>query len=364
MNYYLPTQVFYGKNAVSESAEELKKIGNNALIVTGRSSARKSGALEAIVNKLKELNIEYFVYAEIQENPSLISVEKGVNLCQENNCDFIIGIGGGSPIDAGKAIAMIVGSKIKTSEIYDGTKFISALPLVAVPITSGTGTEATQYSVLTDTENDKKAGFGSALVFPKISIANPEFTYSLPKMVTLNTAIDALSHLLEGLYSQKRNELVNPMLFKGIKLIIDNLATVLEDPTNYEAREALMRGSMYGGIVIAHTGTTLQHSIGYPLTTKFCTPHGLANGIVMKDIMELYYPHAKAGLDELFDYLKMSKEEFYNWLEQFNLMLNEKLDEELINYMTSKVMATRNMALNPLVVSQEKVKELYRNISL
>ncbi len=363
MNYYLPTKVFFGKNAVCDAENDLKSIGEKALIVTGRSSAKKSGALTAIINSLDKLSIQYEIYAEIQENPSLISVDKGVELCKKTACDFIIGIGGGSPIDAGKAIAMIVASEIKTEEIYDASKFKAALPLVAVPLTSGTGTEATQYSVLTDTINKKKAGFGSALVFPKLSIVNPEFSYSVPRNVTLNTAIDALSHLLEGLYSKNRNMLVTPMLHKGVKLIIDNLETALTQADNYEARAGLMLGSLYGGIVIAHTGTTLQHSIGYPLTTEFGTPHGMANGIVMEDIMELYYPHAKSQLDELFDYLNMTKTDFYSWLKKFDLVLNEKLDEELIEYMTEKVMATRNMALNPLSVSTEQVKELYRRIS-
>ena len=362
MNYYLPTKIIYGKNAVEESKNDLVQIGSKALIVTGRNSARLSGALAQITQLLKSINIEYSLYSEIEENPTLLSVQKGVEITRSQDCDFIIGIGGGSPIDAAKAIALLVGSNLAIEDIYNSAKFTKALPIVAVPITSGTGTEATQYSVLTDTINHKKAGFGSPLVFPTLSIMNPEFTISLPKSVTLNTAIDALSHLLEGIYSKNRNELVYPMLFEGVKLIIENLPKTLKSPTDYSSRDALMRASMFGGIVIAHSGTTLQHSIGYPLTTKFNTPHGLANGIVMQDIMELYYPHIKEPLDSLFSYLNMTKDSFYKWLEQFNLTLDNDLNSELIDYMTTKVMATRNMALNPLLVTEDDVKKLYRNL--
>lgn len=363
MNFYLPTNIIYGRNALSEASAQIKLLGKKALIVTGKSSAKKSGALEATLNNLKLNNIEYAIYSEIEENPTLLSVEKGAKLCLENKCDFIIGIGGGSPIDAAKGIAIMVGSKLKIEDIYNPVKFTNALPLVAIPLTSGTGTEATQYSVLTDTKNKKKAGFGSALVFPKISILNPEFTFTLPKSVTINTTIDALSHLLEGLFSKNRNPLTYPFIFKGIKLIIDNLEKAIEEPNNYGYRDALMQASLYGGIVIAHSGTTLQHSIGYPLTTKFGTPHGMANGIVMEEIMKIYYPAIKTEIDELLGFLSMTLTDFFNWLNRFNLKFEEKLDEELINYMTEKVMATRNMALNPITVSAEEVKELYRKIS-
>lgn len=364
MNFFIPTKIFYGKDAFDQAESSLKGLGEKALIVTGRHSAQKSGALAQTVKSLENNNIQYIIFDQIEENPSLISVRQGVDICHKEKCDFIIGIGGGSPIDAGKAIAMIVGSKIDTSEIYQADKFINALPLVAIPITSGTGTEATQYSVLTDTENDTKAGFGSHLVFPAISVLNPEFTYSLPKKVTLNTAIDALSHLLEGLFSRNRNPLTYPFIFKGVKLIIDNLETALDNPDSYQARNGLMQASLYGGIVIAHSGTTLQHSIGYPLTTKFGTPHGLANGIVMEEIMKIYYPHIKEEIDDLMTYLALDLTSFFAWIKKFDLNLKEKLDEELIEFMSQKVMETRNMALNPLSVSKEQVKDLYRKISL
>jgi len=364
MNFYLPTNIFYVKNAFSEASNQLSSVGKKALIVTGKNSAKKSGALDETLKNLQLLQINYIIYSEIEENPSLISVNKGATICREHKCDFIIGIGGGSPIDAAKGIAVLVGSNLEIEDIYNPAKFTEALPLVAIPITSGTGTEATQYSVLTDTKNHKKAGFGSALVFPKISLLNPEFTYSLPKRVTINTSIDALSHLLEGLFSKNRNPLTYPFIHKGIKLIIDNLEKAVNEPNNYSYRDALMQASLYGGIVIAHSGTTLQHSIGYPLTTKFGTPHGMANGIVMEEIMKLYYPEIKQELDELLDYLAISLEDFFSWLKKFNLKLDENLDEELIDYMTDKVMATRNMALNPISVSKDEVKELYRKISI
>lgn len=364
MNFYMPTKIFYGKKAMSEATESIKSLGTKALIVTGRGSAQKSGALDATTDLLKQLNIKYTIYSEIEENPTLSSVEKGANLCASEKCDFVIGIGGGSPIDAAKAIAILRGSNLKIDEIYQAEKYSAVLPLMAVPITSGTGTEATQYSVLTDTIKKKKAGLNSPLAFPTIAILNPEFTYSLPNSVTINTSIDALSHLLEGLFSNKRNPLTYPLIHKGIKLILDNLIGALKDPAKYEHRDALMQASLYGGIVIAHSGTTLQHSIGYPLTTKFGTPHGMANGIVMKEMINLYFPTIEQEMNDLFAYLNITLEEFFAWLDNFDLVLEERLDDETIAKMTSETMKSSNMASNPLEVSADKVEELYRKISL
>lgn len=364
MNFFIPTKIFYGKQAMNEAAESIKTLGTKALIVTGKSSALKSGALDATIATLKQLNIKYSVYAEIEENPTLLSVAKGADLCAAEKCDFVIGIGGGSPIDAAKGIAILRGSNLNIEEIYQAEKFSAALPLMAVPITSGTGTEATQYSVLTDSVNKKKAGFGTPLVFPTIAVLNPEFTFTLPKSVTINTSIDALSHLLEGLFSKNRNQLTYPLIHKGIKLIIENLEDALKNPHNYEHRDALMQASLYGGMVIAHSGTTLQHSIGYPLTSQFGTPHGMANGIVMKDMINLYYPAVEQEMQDLLAYLNITLNDFFTWLDKFDLVLNKKLDNELIDSMTEQVMQTRNMASNPVAVDSAKVKELYRKISL
>jgi len=253
-------------------------------------------------------------------------------------------------------------NSLNRDEMYNTSVFKKAYPILAIPLTAGTGTEVTQYSVLSDPLTKKKAGFGSDLAFPALAILDPKYTLTLPPKVTLHTALDALSHLLEGLYSNQRSPIVYPFIYKGIASIMKFLPIVLSEPENYLAREELMRDALYGGMVIAQGSTTLQHSIGYPLTSFYDIPHGLANAMVMEDIMELYYPAVQQELDELFSYLQISKDNFYTWLK--SLPFERKIDfsEDFIDKAIPQIMSSRNMALNPLPVTEQQVRTLLENL--
>jgi alcohol dehydrogenase class IV len=360
--HYLPTRIIYGPNAVKRSAPYLKTLGSKALLVTGKSSALKCGALDDILNVLSDNGITWSIYNKVEENPVLETVMAGAEAFSKEGCDFLIGIGGGSPIDAAKAIALVTANRLDISNIYNLSLFQKTYPLVAIPTTSGTGTEVTQYSVLTDAVHQKKAGFGHDLAFPVLALCDPRYTMSLPVSVTLNTAIDALSHLLEGIYSNKRMPLIYPLIFQGIRLIFRNLRVVLDNPADLPGRDALMQAALYGGITISHTSTTLQHSIGYPLTSVYNVPHGLANGIVMQPMMELYYPAVKTELDELFRFLNISRAEFYDWLESFDMTAGIKLSDDFIEAKIPEVLASRNMANNPFEVSPEQIRSIYETL--
>ncbi len=360
--HYLPTRIIFGENAVRRGYVYLNQLGKKALLVTGKNSARQSGAWDDVLSVLNGLKIESVLFDEVRENPVLKIVMAGVEVFTQNRCDFLIGIGGGSPIDAAKAIALTAANGLTQDRIYDTSALKKTFPLVAIPTTSGTGTEATQYSVLTDSATLKKAGFGHDLAFPVLALVDPKYTLSLSEKVTLHTGIDALSHLLEGIYSNKRTPLIFPFIFQGIRLIIKNLPSALENPSDLAARTALSQASLYGGITIAHTSTTLQHSIGYPLTSVYGVPHGLANGIVMRQIMELYYPAVKAELDELFSFLQMSRSDFYSWLDSFQMHMETKLTPDFIEAKIPEVLASRNMANNPITASDQDIRDLYHSL--
>ncbi|HQC31454.1 MAG TPA: iron-containing alcohol dehydrogenase, partial [Candidatus Cloacimonas sp.] len=312
--FYCPTRIIFARNAVQKAKDHIASLGKRALIVTGKNSAEQSGALADVISVLTESGISYVLFDSITENPSLDIVMEGKSAFLQNECDFVIGIGGGSPIDSAKAISLASANSLGRDELYNTSAFKKAYPVLAIPLTAGTGTEVTQYSVLSDPLTKKKAGFGSDLAFPVLAVLNPKYTLTLPPKVTLHTALDALSHLLEGLYSNQRSPVVYPFIYKGIASIMKFLPLVLSQRENYLAREELMRDALYGGMVIAQGSTTLQHSIGYPLTSFYNIPHGLANAMVMEDIMELYYPAVHQELDDLFSYLQISKDDFYAWL--------------------------------------------------
>lgn len=360
--FYMPSRVFFGNDALTRATERIRSLGQKALIVSGKSSARMSGALDDIERILSQNGQEWCLFDRVQENPSIDTIMSGVTEFVVNSCDFVIGIGGGSPLDAAKAISLVAANHTDRNNIYKAEKYKKSFPIVAIPTTSGTGTEVTPYSVLTDPKTQKKAGFGSELAFPTLAILVPLYTLTMTQTVTLNTGIDALSHLLEGIYSNKRNTVVFPMIFAGIKIIYENLPKVLQDPRDLSAREEMMRASLYGGMTIAHSSTTLQHSIGYPLTSVFGIPHGLANGLVMKGIMELYYPVIKKELDSLFASLNITQMQFYKWLEALKLSLDIRIPEAFIEDRTPEVMESRNMANNPFEIDPEDIRRIYREL--
>jgi len=360
--FYCPTRIIFARNAVQKAKDHIASLGKRALIVTGKNSAKQSSALADIISVLTELGISYVLFDHITENPSLDIVMEGKSAFWQNECDFVIGIGGGSPIDAAKAISLASANSLGRDELYNTYAFKKVYPVLAIPLTAGTGTEVTQYSVLSDPLTKKKAGFGSDLAFPVLAVLNPKYTLTLPPKVTLHTALDALSHLLEGLYSNQRSPVVYPFIYKGISSIMKFLLLVLSQPENYLAREELMRDALYGGMVIAQGSTTLQHSIGYPLTSFYNIPHGLANAMVMEDIMELFYPAVHQELDDLFSYLQISKDDFYAWLHTLSFERKIDFSNDFIDKAIPQIISSRNMAFNPLLVSEQQVRTLLDNL--
>lgn len=360
--FYLPTRIYFGSGALQNAEERIFNLGSKPLLVTGRQSAKASGALDDVTKLLQNFAIPFAHFHEVSQNPDLDTIMAGARLLRSEGCDYVIAIGGGSPIDAAKAMALVAANGLERSQIYQVELFRYGLLLVAISTTSGTGSEVTQYSVLTNPDTGVKAGFGHDLAFPRLAICDPVYTHSLGYEVTLNTALDALSHLLEGTYSNKRQALADPLIHAGAKDIFENLKTVLENPVHASGREKLMRASLYGGITIAQCSTTLQHSLGYPLTSKFGTPHGLSNALVMLPVMKLFYPARKAELDTLFATLNTDIDGFAAWLQSLDLPPAPQLDDDFIAKSVQEVLASRNMANNPLEVSAHQIQRIYQEL--
>ena len=361
--YFVSTKINFGKDCLKNNFGFNINNNDKPLIVTGKNSAVISGAQLDILEILDNKKIKYEIFNRITENPKLKTVHEGAECFLKNDCNLVIGIGGGSPIDSAKAISIIAANKLKNREIYNKQKINKAYPIIAVPTTSGTGSEATPYSVITDNDNNKKAGFSTPLIFPKVSFLDPKYTLSLSKIITRDTAVDALSHLLEGLYSKKRSKIVYPMIFSGVKIIFENLKNTMNNLGDLKLREKIMLASLWGGIVIAQTGTTIQHAIGYPMTTKFGISHGLANGVVMKAVMEKYYPAVKKDLDELFGFLNIGKNDFYDWLISLDLTVDKKNDSEFIENSIEEVISSHNMENNPIKVTENEIRNIYKTIN-
>lgn len=359
---YIPTRIFFGTGALSKAQSHITKLGKKALIVCGKTSAQKSGVMADIMPLLAKNGISHHVYAKVSENPTTDMVMEGKEEYGTHLCDFIIGIGGGSPMDAAKAISLAAANNLAKHQLYDANLQQRAVPIVAIPTTHGTGSEVTPYSVLTDLASHKKAGFGSELIFPRIAVINPQYMLSQSYEVSLHTSIDALSHLLEGIYSTQRNPLLYPMIFRGIRLIMDNLSLCLKTPRHLPYREALALAATYGGIAIAHTSTTLQHAIGYPFTTEYGISHGLVNGMFMEAIMRFYAEALQDEFDQLFAALDLSMQEFFEWLEGFPIKIQLEVTDCQLKSWIPQILAARNTIISPRKPTEDQLFKLLKSV--
>lgn len=290
-NFFMPTRVIMVEDCVQKNAALLNHYGQRALIVTGTNSAKNNGALQDITEALASRNMEYFIYDRVMANPTISCVYEGAALAKEVNADLVIGIGGGSPMDAAKAIALLAEQDIPQEELFLGKFGIKALPTVMIPTTAGTGSEVTANSVLTSDVLQTKKGISNSILFPKLALLDAKYMKSLPMTITINTALDALSHAIEGILSVRSSEMSNNIAVESIKKInqcLRYLSPGIEQSIlnlSIDIREKLLYGSMLAGIVIAHTGTTAVHSMGYSLTYFKNIDHGRANALLLPSFL-------------------------------------------------------------------------------
>lgn len=298
--FHMPTELYFGKGCLVENYKKLK-IGQKAMIVTGKSGARKSGALKDIEKYLKETGVEYCLFDRVVNNPHLENVEEGARFCMREKADFIIAIGGGSPMDAAKAIAALAVNDMKAEELIGGSLKNKPLPTIAVPTTSGTGSEVTPYSILTVPGQQTKMNFYNSGSFPVMAFADPGYTMSMPRNVTVDTAFDAFTHLLESYLSQRGTPFNDALALEGIEAWSECIAAIKEGGMDYEIREKLMYASTVGGIAITNTGTTIIHAMGYSLTYFKGIPHGRANAMLIGEYLKYNYDSCKNKIDRVLE---------------------------------------------------------------
>lgn len=282
--YHMPTKIYFGENVLNEHYNEISNYGDNALIVTGKNSSKKNGSLDDLIKVLNDLSIAYTIYDKVEENPSLETILEGSSLAKENQCNFVIGLGGGSPMDAAKAMGIYINNPLLKDDDIFKINNLQSIPMLAIPTTSGTGSEVTQYAVITIHKEKTKKNFGQ-IVFPKIAFIDPKYTYNIPKNITINTAVDAFSHLLESYLNTNASYFSDALCQDAFKLFASVLADMTEDNITNETRASAMLMSTLAGMAIAQTGTSIPHGMGYAVTYNKGLAHGKTNGLLMADYM-------------------------------------------------------------------------------
>ncbi len=286
MRYYIPTEVFFEKDCVRNHGAELARYGKKCLIVTGRNSSRRNGALQDVADTLKQEGIQYEIFDQIEENPSIETVMEARKNGLSAQAEFVVGIGGGSPLDAAKAIAlMIANPEADESVLYRKTE-LSALPVVAVPTTAGTGSEATPYSILTIHREQTKRSIAHK-IFPALALTDAKYLAFAPQNVIVNTAIDTLAHLIESNLNANANAYNRIFSEQGMILWAKTKDCLMSGELTEVDYENLMIASTIGGMAISHTSTSLPHGLSYMLTYHFGTPHGKAVGVFLPGYVRL-----------------------------------------------------------------------------
>nr|WP_304036676.1 iron-containing alcohol dehydrogenase [Ruminococcus bromii] len=283
-HFVIPNHTVVGTNVLGEAAPLLKKMGNKAFIVTGRHVA-VSDMMKQLTALLDENGIGCVIFDGITGEPTDTMIEKGVEMLKSSGCDFIIGIGGGSPLDSAKAIAAMAVNEGSIAD-YNGKEITGEiLPLAAIPTTAGTGSEATKFTVITDSEKGIKMLLKGDVLVPKLAIVDSSFTVGAPKSVTSATGLDALTHAVEAYTSRKAFSMTDTLAVSAVKRIMKYLPIAYKEPDNALAREQMSIAALEAGICINNSSVTIVHGMSRPIGALFHVPHGMSNAMLLKECL-------------------------------------------------------------------------------
>lgn len=283
-HFVIPNHTVVGTNVLGEAAPLLKKMGNKAFIVTGRHVA-VSDMMKQLTALLDENGIDCVIFDGITGEPTDTMIENGVEMLKSSGCDFIIGIGGGSPLDSAKAIAAMAVNEGSIAD-YNGKEITGEiLPLAAIPTTAGTGSEATKFTVITDSEKGIKMLLKGDVLVPKLAIVDSSFTVGAPKSVTSSTGLDALTHAVEAYTSRKAFSMTDTLAVSAVKRIMKYLPIAYKEPDNSLAREQMSIAALEAGICINNSSVTIVHGMSRPIGALFHVPHGMSNAMLLKECL-------------------------------------------------------------------------------
>lgn len=283
-HFVIPNHTVVGTNVLGEAAPLLKKMGNKAFIVTGRHVA-VSDMMKQLTALLDENGIDCVIFDGITGEPTDTMIENGVEMLKSSGCDFIIGIGGGSPLDSAKAIAAMAVNEGSIAD-YNGKEITGEiLPLAAIPTTAGTGSEATKFTVITDSEKGIKMLLKGDVLVPKLAIVDSSFTVGAPKSVTSATGLDALTHAVEAYTSRKAFSMTDTLAVSVVKRIMKYLPIAYREPDNSLAREQMSIAALEAGICINNSSVTIVHGMSRPIGALFHVPHGMSNAMLLKECL-------------------------------------------------------------------------------
>jgi len=372
ITFYTPAKVLYGRGTLLRLGEESKNLGNRVLFIatSGARVAKSSGFYNIIMSSLKDAGLEVFEFIDVENNPSIETCNRGADYARSHDVDLIVAFGGGSAMDAAKAIAVSasLGGDVK-EYLFPSIVKGSVMPVIAIPTTCGTGSEVTKYAVLTDIKSKMKVVIAGYPIVPKVALVDSETLETLPPDLVAWTAMDALSHAIEAYITKSPTPLSDALSLEVVSTVLKHLINgYRKDP---KALEKLHLGATMAGLAINITGTNLIHGLGYPLTVDYGVHHGLANALIM--------PHALIRMQEALRDERLEKllkaadsKSFKDFLYKLcDLMDSVKMPaglkdlhipENYIDKAADSVMKyRRNLEKAPIQTSKELIVEVLKN---
>lgn len=360
--FYMPTKVIFEDNVISNFGQEFSQFGHKCLIVTGRTSAIKSGALEDLTRTFEAVGIDYEIFNEIMENPTVEIIQKAADTYKDFAIDFIVGIGGGSPLDASKMIGVLLLNQDMTARDLLTKGNVISLPIIAVPTTSGTGSETTPYSIITDHESETKIT-GAPKIFPHLSLLDVKYFMTMPLSVVKSTSVDALSHLTEGFLVKNSNVYSDQLAISGLKFFVKAMDDLKAENFTRDMHINLIHASTIAGMVISHTGTGIPHGMGYNLTYKHQVLHGKATALFLASMVELHISKDHELKKKAYEYLEIMGMKSPSELREFIWDLVgtfEISQEDFDEYVLKESQNKRKLDAHSFEITYEDMKKAFK----
>ena len=377
--FLTPNMIVSGSNALQDAGKVIATFGKKALVVTDAMMVKLGNAAK-LEEVLKTNGVDYVIYPEINAEPSDVMIAGGVEAYKANECDFIIGLGGGSPIDSAKAIGMMSTTDVKISSFMGKIIDVDMPKLVAIPTTAGTGSEATKFTIINDTENSVKMLLTGPCLIPDLAVIDPQFTMTAPASVTAATGIDALCHATEAYTSKKAQPLSDTFALSAIKRIMNNLATCVKEPTNEAARIQMSLAATEAGIAFNNASVTIIHGMSRPIGANFHVAHGLSNAVLLEACLNKVQGPITDKLADIARYCGMTKADddneaakvFLNAVRQLlkdcnvptmkDVIKDHDLYKSLVTKMAHDAAVSGSPANTIYPITEEEMVEIYLNL--
>ena len=283
----IPSCSYGGEGSIEKIKEIIAKEKSQKVVVFSDEGIKATGLLDILTKQLDETGVQYHVFTDCKPEPSYLQVEAVVDMVQGQECDLIIGLGGGSVMDAAKLASVLKGAPYTIKDLLnDPTQAEKKVKTVMIPTTCGTGSEATCNAIVAIPEEKSKKGIVNDNMIPDYVILDAQMIAKLPKAIVAATGVDALAHVVECFTSKKATPFSDCYALEGAKLIFANIREAYNNPDNMDAKNKMLIGAYYGGIAITGSGTTAVHALSYPLGGKFHIAHGVSNAILFAHVMK------------------------------------------------------------------------------